>query len=94
MLKVLAELQALQLKKLTFFGRVWKSNASHLSQIKALTEHFHQYLRSFSLRPEAHQGICLENISNNRYLPEKSIVLRGSAIFKIFFEGTTPPSRS
>ena len=31
---------------------------------------------------------CMQNLSNNRYLPNESIVLQGAEVFNIFFQGT------
>ena len=52
-----------------------------------MTERFNKFLTKFSLRPDENPN-CLQSVSNNRYLPNQSIVLQGSEIFNLFFEGT------
>ena len=51
-----------------------------------MTERFRKFILELSLDPDDNPN-CLQNISNNRYLPGKSMVLPGSEIFNLFLEG-------
>ena len=55
--------------------------------IKNITDKFLQFLRKFSLDPVDNPN-AIQNVSNNKFLPPESLVLHGSEIFNIFFEGT------
>lgn len=55
--------------------------------LKIVTEKFKGFVSQFSLDPNDNPN-CIQNVSNNRYLPPQSIVLPGSEIFNLFFEGT------
>ena len=50
-----------------------------------------KYLSKFSLDPSDNPN-AIQNVSNNRYLPNRSLVLSGSEIFNFFFDGTTGDS--
>ena len=67
--------------------RQWKSELCEISYLKEMTQRFLKFIRKMSLEasnyPTAIQGAC-----DNRYLPNKSVVLPGNEIYNIIFTGT------
>ena len=53
-----------------------------------MTEQFLRYVKGLSLEPVDNPK-CVEKLSNNRYLPDHSVVLQGAEVFNLFFEGTS-----
>ena len=72
---VLKELHDLQENQKMNEDKEWKAENSSIAQIKIVTECFNKFINKFSLDPKSNSATCLENLSNNRYLPDQSIVL-------------------
>ena len=84
----LAEVHALQEQKSCNRDKEWKARDDQLIRLKLITERFMKYLNKFSLDPSDNPN-AIQNVSNNRYLPNRSLVLSGSEIFNFFFDGTS-----
>ena len=65
----------------------WRSSKQGLTYIKRFTQRFLEFLRNISLDIKHHPK-AVQGASQNRYLPEKSIILPGKEIYNVFFEGT------
>ena len=70
-----------------FEDKEWRTEVEQLERINQITASFHSHIKSLSLEP-ADNPSCLQNLSNNRYLPDHSMVLKGSDVFGLFFDGT------
>lgn len=66
--KCLIEIHSLQEARSQNDEREWKANNEQLNLIKQVTDKFKEYICKFSLEPTDNQN-CLQNVSNNRYLP-------------------------
>ena len=67
--------------------RQLKSEPDEIAYIKSMTQRFLKYVRKLSLHASDHPN-AIPGASENRYLPDRSIVLPGDEIFNIFFTGT------
>ena len=64
----LIEVQGLREARSQNEDKQWQSEDSMLELIKLITERFQKFVTKYSLTPDDNPT-CIQNISNNRYLP-------------------------
>lgn len=65
----------------------WESSETTLSKLHEITSRFFKFLTNFSLDPRDNENII--QLRDTKGLPEDCLILSGTQIFKIFFEGVT-----
>ena len=66
--KCLVEIKDLEEAKSQTKDKEWKSDEEQLTMLMDITQAFLKFLTKFSLDP-ADNANCIQNVSNNRYLP-------------------------
>lgn len=84
------ELGDLQDAKSQDDNKEWASEPDQLSLLRKFAEKFLSYMKNVSMDFNQHKNaIKGDGVTNNRFLPQPSVVIHGSEIFNIFEEGTS-----
>jgi len=82
----LTELHSLQESRSQNDQKEWKAKEDDIAKLKQLTNSFMKFLNNYNLNTVDHPHAV--DVRESKYLPPRSLVLSGSQIFSIFFEGT------